>query len=218
MTEIWSIAQGMDRLESDADIDRGIKILCRQEPAFARAAARINVPIPLRRRAGGFDALLKAIVAQQLSVASAAAIWARAEAAGFTQAQRILSTTDVALREVGLSRQKIKYVRALALADVDFDALAAASTEEVVGVLTQISGIGVWTAEIYAMFSLGHQDVFPSGDLALQEAAKDLFGMTDRPSANALKTMAVAWSPWRAVAAHVLWAYYSAIKNREGIG
>jgi len=208
----------MDRLESDADIDRGIKFLCRQEPAFARAAARINAPIPLRRRAGGFDALLKAIVAQQLSVASAAAIWARAEAAGFTQAQRILSTTDVALREVGLSRQKIKYVRALALADVDFDALAASSTEDVVGILTQISGIGVWTAEIYAMFSLGHQDVFPSGDLALQEAAKDLFGMTDRPSANALKTMAGDWSPWRAVAAHVLWAYYSAIKKREGIG
>ena len=208
----------MDRLESDADIDRGIKFLCRQEPAFARAAARINAPIPLRRQAGGFDALLKAIVAQQLSVASAAAIWARAEAAGFTQAQKILSTTDVALREVGLSRQKIKYVRALALADVDFDALAAASTEEVVGVLTQISGIGVWTAEIYAMFSLGHQDVFPSGDLALQEAAKDLFGMTDRPSANALKTMAGDWSPWRAVAAHVLWAYYSAIKKCEGIG
>ena len=208
----------MDRLESDADIDRGIKFLCRQEPAFARAAARINAPIPLRRQAGGFDALLKAIFAQQLSVASAAAIWARAEAAGFTQAQKILSTTDVALREVGLSRQKIKYVRALALADVDFDALAAASTEEVVGVLTQISGIGVWTAEIYAMFSLGHQDVFPSGDLALQEAAKDLFGMTDRPSANVLKTMAGDWSPWRAVAAHVLWAYYSAIKKREGIG
>ena len=208
----------MDVLESDADIDRGIKFLCRQEPAFARAAARINAPIPLRRRAGGFDALLKAIVAQQLSVASAAAIWARAEAAGFTQAQKILSTTDVVLREVGLSHQKIKYVRALALADVDFDALAAASIEEVVGVLTQISGIGVWTAEIYAMFSLGHQDVFPSGDLALQEAAKDLFGMTDRPSANALKTMAVDWSPWRAVAAHVLWAYYSAIKKREGIG
>ncbi|MDB2529260.1 DNA-3-methyladenine glycosylase 2 family protein [Paracoccaceae bacterium] len=208
----------MDGLESDADIDRGIKFLCSQEPAFARAAARINAPIPLRRRAGGFDALLKAIVAQQLSVASAAAIWARAEAAGFTQAQRILSTTDVALREVGLSRQKIKYVRALALADIDFDALAAASTEEVVGVLTQISGIGVWTAEIYAMFSLGHQDVFPSGDLALQEAAKDLFGMADRPSANALKTMAVDWSPCRAVAAHVLWAYYSAIKKREGIG
>jgi len=208
----------MDRLESNADIDRGIKFLCRHEPAFARAAARINAPIPLRRRAGGFDALLKAIVAQQLSVASAAAIWARAEAAGFTQAQRILSTTDLALREVGLSRQKIKYVRALALADVDFDALAAASTEEVVGVLTQISGIGVWTAEIYAMFSLGHQDVFPSGDLALQEAVKDLFGMTDRPSANALKTMAGDWSPWRAVAAHVLWAYYSAIKKREGIG
>ena len=113
----------MDRLETDADIDRGIKFLCRQEPAFARAAARINAPIRLRRRAGGFDALLKAIVAQQLSVASAAAIWARAEAAGFTQAQRILSTTDLALREVGLSRQKIKYVRALALADVDFDAL-----------------------------------------------------------------------------------------------
>ncbi|MGB0169103.1 MAG: DNA-3-methyladenine glycosylase 2 family protein, partial [Paracoccaceae bacterium] len=128
----------MDRLETDADIERGIKFLCREEPAFARAAARINAPIRLRRRAGGFDALLKAIVAQQLSVASAAAIWARAQAAGLTQEKRILSTTDAALREVGLSRQKIKYIRALALADVDFDALSAASTEEVVEVLTQI--------------------------------------------------------------------------------
>ena len=115
----------MDRLETDADINRGIKFLCRQEPVFARAAARINAPIRLRRRAGGFDALLKAIVAQQLSVASAAAIWARVQAAGLTQEKRILSTTDTALREVGLSRQKIKYIRALALADVDFDALSA---------------------------------------------------------------------------------------------
>ena len=218
MAEIWSIDQYMDRLETDADIERGIKFLCRQEPAFARAAARINAPIRLRRRAGGFDALLKAIVAQQLSVASAAAIWARAQAAGLTQEKRILSITDAALREVGLSRQKIKYVRALALADLDFNALAAASTREVVEVLTQISGIGVWTAEIYAMFSLGHQDVFPSDDLALQEAAKNLFGMNKRPSSNTLKTMAVDWSPWGAVAAHVLWAYYSAIKKREGIG
>ena len=82
MAEIWSIDQYMDRLETDADIERGIKFLCRQEPAFARAAARINAPIRLRRRAGGGDALLKAIVAQQLSVASATAIWARAQAAG----------------------------------------------------------------------------------------------------------------------------------------
>jgi DNA-3-methyladenine glycosylase II len=88
---------------------------------------------------------------------------------------------------------------------------------EVVAELTRIKGIGVWTAEIYAMFSLGRADVFAPGDLALQEAAARLFDLDGRPKEKALRVMAEAWSPWRAVAARLLWAYYRVDKGREGV-
>jgi DNA-3-methyladenine glycosylase II len=87
----------------------------------------------------------------------------------------------------------------------------------VISVLTEVSGIGVWTAEIYVMFSLSRPDVFAPGDLALQEAARSLFDLPGRPKERALREMAEAWSPWRSVAARLLWAYYAVIKNREGI-
>ena len=78
-------------------------------------------------------------------------------------------------------------------------------------------GIGTWTAEVYALSSLGRADVFPHGDLALQEAAKVLFALESRPNEKEMRVMAADWSPWRAVAARLLWAYYRVIKNREGI-
>ena len=83
--------------------------------------------------------------------------------------------------------------------------------------LTRIKGIGVWTAEIYAMFSLGRADVFAPGDLALQEAAARLFELPARPRERELRAMAEAWSPWRAVAARLLWAYYRVGTGREGV-
>jgi len=88
---------------------------------------------------------------------------------------------------------------------------------QVIKTLTEVKGIGVWTAEIYAMFSLGRADVFAAGDLALQEAARVLFALNQRPSEKMLREMAREWSPWRAVAARALWAYYRVMKNREGI-
>ena len=129
----------------------------------------------------------------------------------------ILATSDEDLRGVGLSRQKVRYARALADARIDFTALRDAPDAEVIKTLTQVSGIGVWTAEVYAMFSLGRADVFAPGDLALQEAAKILFDLDERPKERALREMAKAWSPWRAVAARLLWAYYRVAKDREGI-
>jgi DNA-3-methyladenine glycosylase II len=83
--------------------------------------------------------------------------------------------------------------------------------------LVAVPGIGVWTAEIYAMFALGRADVFAPGDLALQEAARMLFGLEARPTDKALRAMAEAWSPWRSVAARILWAYYRVAKEREGV-
>jgi DNA-3-methyladenine glycosylase II len=139
------------------------------------------------------------------------------EAAGLCDAERMAVATGDELRAVGLSRQKARYGQALAAAGIDFDALQHIPDDEVVAVLTAVPGIGRWTAEIYAMFALGRADVFAPGDLALQEAAKVLFGLESRPSEREMRGMAVAWSPWRAVAARLLWAYYRVAKEREGI-
>lgn len=187
-----------------------------REPRFAHALT-LTGPLPLRRRPDGFRALLSAIVSQQVSVASANAIWARLEAAGFCDPAVMAGATEEALRAVGLSRQKARYGQALARAGIDFDALRGVPDEEVVAVLTAVPGIGRWTAEIYAMFALGRADVFAPADLALQEGARLLFGLPERPSEKALRAMAEAWSPWRAVAARLLWAYYHVEKQREGI-
>jgi DNA-3-methyladenine glycosylase II len=121
------------------------------------------------------------------------------------------------LRAEGLSRQKATYALALAEAGIDFTALRDMPTDEVIKTLVAVKGIGIWTAEIYAMFSLGRADVFAPGDLALQESAKVLFELEERPKDRALRQMAEVWSPWRSVAARLLWAYYRVDKNREGV-
>jgi DNA-3-methyladenine glycosylase II len=203
-------------IETEACVAEGADWLARAEPRFAHAL-ELTGPLPLRRRPDGFDQLLGAIVSQQVSVAAARAIWGRMEAAGLTTPAAILGAQDEALRAAGLSRQKIRYARALAAAEIDYAALRRTPTDEVVKVLTAVPGIGVWTAEIYAMFSLGRADVFAPGDLALQESARMLFGLPERPKERALREMAGAWSPWRAVAARALWAYYRVEKDREGV-
>ncbi len=197
-------------------IAEGAEWLCAVEPRFARVLDETG-PWPLRRKPDGFAELLSAIVSQQVSVASAAAIWGRLCDAHLTNGAAILASSDEALRALGLSRQKIRYARALAEAELDYDALRGLSDAAVISALTQVSGIGRWTAEIYAMFSLGRADVFAPGDLALQEAAKLLFDLAERPNEKELRSMSEHWSPWRAVAARALWAYYRVAKEREGI-
>ncbi|MCZ8151333.1 MAG: DNA-3-methyladenine glycosylase 2 family protein [Rhodobacteraceae bacterium] len=197
-------------------VAEGAAWLAAREARFA-AALEATGPLPLRRREDGFRALLSAIVSQQVSVASANAIWARLEAAGLCDPGAMAEASEGALRAAGLSRQKARYGQALARAGIDFEALRAVPDEEVVAVLTAVPGIGRWTAEIYAMFALGRADVFAPADLALQEAARVLFGLEARPSEKALRAMAEDWSPWRAVAARLLWAYYHVAKAREGI-
>ena len=201
---------------SDACVAEGAAWLAAAEPRFAQVLA-LTGPLPLRRQADGFAALLDAIVGQQVSVASARAIWARLEGAGLTAADVMAAASDEALRAVGLSRQKARYGRALAQAALDYDGLRLRPNDEVMETLIAVPGIGRWTAEIYAMFALGRADVFAPGDLALQEAAKLMFQMEVRPSERVLRAMAEAWSPWRAVAARALWAYYRVAKSREGV-
>ncbi len=197
-------------------VAEGAEWLAAREPQFAVALAEVG-PLPLRREADGFPALLRAIVGQQVSVASARAIWGRLEGAGLCDMAAMSAASDEDLRAVGLSRQKVKYARALTQSGIDFKALRGIPDEEVVRTLVAVPGIGAWTAEIYAMFALGRADVFAPGDLALQEAARMLFGLEARPTEKALRAMAEDWSPWRSVAARVLWAYYRVAKAREGV-
>lgn len=186
-------------------------------PRMAEALA-LCAPLPLRLRGDGFAALVSAIVSQQVSVASAAAIWRRVEAAGLVTPEAVRAASDETLRGCGLSRPKMRYLRALAAAPIDYAALRHAPLETVVSRLTEVPGIGRWSAEIYAMFSLGRADVFPAGDLALQEGARMLYRLEARPSEAALRSRAEAWAPWRSVAARLLWAYFKREKQREGIG
>ncbi|GAA4217040.1 DNA-3-methyladenine glycosylase II [Sagittula marina] len=203
-------------IESDACVAEGAAWLAAREPRFARALEETG-PLPLRRRPDGFAHLLSAIVSQQVSVASARAIWARLDAAGMVSPEAVAAVGEDDLRALGLSRQKASYALALAGAGIDYDALRHMPDDEVVKTLVAVKGIGVWTAEIYAMFSLGRADAFAPGDLALQEAARMLFQLDSRPKERALRQMAQDWSPWRSVAARLLFAYYHVAKKREGL-
>lgn len=203
-------------IETEADVAEGAEWLARHHPPFARALAATG-PLPLRRNADGFETLLSAIVSQQVSVASANAIWARMAAAGLVQREQVAVAGEETLRAAGLSRQKARYATALAQSDVNFMALRQMGEEDAVAHLVAVPGIGRWTAEIYLMFALGRADVFAPGDLALQEAAKILFDLGARPGEKQLRALAEDWRPWRAVAARALWAYYRVAKDREGI-
>lgn len=197
-------------------IEEGAAWLGDQEPRFAVAYA-LSKPVKLRRYSDGFDRLFSAIVSQQVSTAAADTIWRRIEAQGLSTPEAVLAAEEDTLRAVGLSGQKVRYAKALAAERIDYEALRGLPTEEVIQRLIHVPGIGRWTAEMYAMFALGHADVFAPADLALQEGARMLFDLPERPKERALRDMAEAWSPWRAVAARILWGYYHVQKQREGV-
>ncbi|GFE64266.1 DNA-3-methyladenine glycosylase family protein [Litoreibacter roseus] len=207
----------MRSIETHEDIAEGVAWLRKNDPRFIPALDLCD-QLPLRRREEGFASLLHTIVGQQVSVASAAAIWTRLEDAGLTDEAKVADASEDDLRACGLSRQKMRYASALANARVDYPNLRTMAPPDIIKTLTAIPGIGHWTAEIYVMFSLGHPDVFAHGDLALQEGARMLFGLPERPKEKDMRVMAEDWSPWRAVAARALWDYYARIKRREGIG
>ncbi len=203
-------------ITSEACVAEGAAWLSAREVRFADALKQTGT-LPLRLKPDGFETLLSAIVSQQVSVASANAIFGRLKAARLTGPRKVMWASEDELRACGLSRQKIRYAKALAEARIDYKILRVTPTEELVETLIEVPGIGRWTAEIYAMFSLGRADVFAPADLALQESARLLFDLDDRPKEKALRDMAETWSPWRSVAARLLWAYYHVEKNREGI-
>ncbi len=191
--------------------------LIARDSRLRRAHDLVGAPEP-RARAGGFAALLRIIAEQQVSVAAGAAIWARTEATlGCVTADGVAAASDETLRACGLSRPKIRYARALARAVVDgtldLDALAREPDDAAVRRdLTAVPGIGRWTADIYMMFCLGHPDVWPAGDLALQVATQRLLELPERPGPARMDEIALAWRPWRSMAALLLWRYYRSIR------
>ncbi len=207
-------------IRTEADLDHAIANLVDADPRFAAALALGGRP-PLRKRADGFAGLASIIVAQQLSTASAKAIWGRLTAA-FDPLDHlaVLRARPAKLTRAGLSAAKIRTLKAVAKAiergDLDLTDLADRPVEEVHAALTAVHGIGPWTADIYLLFCLGHADAWPAGDLALQEAARLLFALPARPNAKDMQPLAEAWRPWRGAAACMLWSYYRAAKQRDG--
>ena len=208
-------------IEGEGCIAEGITALVAIDPAWA-SVVEVAGPPRLRRRTPGFEGLARTIVSQQLSVASAEAIWTRLAALldPVTPAG-LLAASEEALAAAGLSGSKRRTLRTLAEATIEgrlaFEAHPERTPEAIHAELTAIKGVGPWTADIYLMFSLAHADAFAPGDLALQEAARLAFGLPARPAPEALRAMAEPWRPWRGVAAQLLWAYYHVVKRREGI-
>jgi DNA-3-methyladenine glycosylase II len=195
------------------------KALAAADPALAAVEA-VTPAFAWRVGLGGFPGLLKMIVQQQVSLASAAAIWARVEAGLPQMTPAIIAAHDETyLRTLGLSQPKARYARAIAEAHLsgacDFDALRVLPDEEAIAALTAIKGVGRWTAEVFLMFTQGRLDLFPGGDVALQEAMRWVDSAETRPTEKQAYARAELWRPYRGVAAHLLWACYGAVKRRE---
>ena len=209
------------RIDTEADIAAGLGVLLAADPRLVAVAAAAG-PLPLRRRAGGYAGLASIVVSQQLSTASASAIWGRLAAAydPFTPQALIRARSD-RLARLGLSAAKIRALkeiaRAIAGGALDCDALPDMAADAAHQSLCAIHGIGPWTADIYLLFCLGHPDAWPAGDLALQEAARLAFALPARPTHKEIVVLAEPWRPWRGVAARLLWAYYRAIKQRDAV-
>jgi len=213
--------QSSRTIETDADLREGVRALRRKCPHLRRVHERTGDP-PLRRHAPGFEGLARIIVGQQLSIASAEAIWGRvAQAVCPMTPAAFLALGDEALRCAGLSRGKVRTLRAASTAienGLDLEQLACAPEEVVHEALTAVPGIGPWSADIFMLFCLGRADAFAAGDLALQTAAGNALNLKKRPSRDALLSIAERWRPWRGVAAHMLWADYKlAAKRRKGL-
>jgi DNA-3-methyladenine glycosylase II len=209
----------ISRIDTDADVAAGLAALVAADPRLAEVAAAAGA-LQLRRRPGGYAGIARIVVSQQLSTASAAAIWERLAAAydPFTPQSLVRARAD-RLARLGLSAPKIRALKEIAKAisggALDCDALPSMPADAAHAALCAVHGIGPWTADIYLLFCLGHPDAWPAGDLALQEAARLAFALETRPTAKEIAAFAEPWRPWRAVAARLLWAYYRAVKQRD---
>ena len=208
-------------LKTQADLEEAIHALVKQDPRLKPVFDIAGMPA-LRQRAPGFAGLAAIICGQQLSTASAAAIWARLTAAFDPFDHKALRKARAdRLGRLGLSAAKIKTLRSLAreiaTERLNLDVLANEDADAAHNTLTSLHGIGPWTADVYLLFCLGHGDAWPAGDLAVQEAVKIGLGLKARPTEKQMAPLAEPWRPMRGAAAHLWWSYYRALKKREGV-
>ena len=203
-------------LDADA-ILQARRALAARDPALARIDALLPA-FAWRLRTPGFAGLLRRVTEQPLSTATAGALWARVETGlGEVTPAAVLARTEAALKAFGLSSPKARYALAIAEANVagriDFEALSGMDDEAAICALTSIKGVGRWTAELYLLFCEGRLDLFPAGDLALQEGLRQAQGASARLGEKALSAYAGAWRPYRGVAAHMIWGYYAHMRT-----
>jgi DNA-3-methyladenine glycosylase II len=209
------------RLDTQAHLDDAVAQLVARNSDLAPVRAVAGRPI-LRKRESGFAGLAAIICAQQLSTASATAIWNRLSTAydPLTPVAILKARAD-RLGRLGLSAAKIKTLKNLArelgATRFDLNGLATEEADSAHQKLIALHGIGPWTADVYLLFCLGHADAWPAGDLALQEAVRLAFSLAARPGAKEMAGLAEPWRPLRGAAAYLLWAYYRAVKQREGV-
>ncbi len=205
-------------IETAEDIADGLHHLNQNCATMAKIIAQVP-EVPLRRRPANFASLASIIISQHVSKQSAEAIFARMEKiVSPLTPENYLNAGEPAWIEIGLSRPKQKTFAALSNALVDkrirLDTLANISAQEAINTMISVKGIGPWTAEVYLLTAIGHPDIFPAGDLALQIAATDAYLFDERMSEKELRILAESWAPWRSVAARILWAYYAMQKDR----
>jgi DNA-3-methyladenine glycosylase II len=201
-----------NRLATQADLERAIKALIKKDRRLRPILAATGMP-PLRKREPGFAGLARIVVGQQLSTASANAIWNRlSDAYDPFHHDSIGRATAARLGKLGLSAAKIKTLKLLAKeirsARLDLNALAELDADEAHKILTALHGVGPWTADVYLLFCLGHSDAWPAGDLALQDAVRVGLDLESRPTTKEMIALAEVWRPFRGAAAHLWWAYY----------
>jgi DNA-3-methyladenine glycosylase II len=208
-------------LNTQADLEAAIHALLKQDPRLQPVFELTGMPA-LRRREPGFAGLAHIVTGQQLSTASAAAIWARVSAAfdPFDH-ERLRKARADRLGRLGLSAAKIKTLknvaRELAAGRLNLEVLANQDADLAHNTLTALHGIGPWTADVYLLFCLGNGDAWPAGDIAVQEAVKVGLGLAKRPTPKEMAPLAEPWRPLRGAAAHLWWSYYRVIKKRDGV-
>lgn len=210
-----------ERLDSVETLERHLAALLSRDARLAPVHAAAGT-VRLRIDPPGFAGIAKIVIGQQVSVASASAIWSRfARVEGALDPLGYLALDEEAIGGIGLSGGKKRTIRGLAEAAasgaLDFDRLHLLPAAEAVAELTRHKGIGPWTAEVYLMFCAAHPDVFPAGDLALQKAVMEGLGLPERPDTRQLVEIARQWAPHRAAAALLFWRYFAATRDREGI-
>lgn len=206
-------------IRTEDDLARGLIALLALDPSLRPVADRAGA-LPLRASPPGLSGLIGTMIGQQVSRASATAILGRLSAlADLDDPAAILQLGEADMRAAGLSRAKERTLLALAQAAasgaLDMEALSQAPPDAAIATLVRLPGIGPWTAECFLLFSLGHADIFPAGDLALQVAVGHALGRADRPGAREVARLAHAWAPHRSIAARLFWAFYAAIARRD---